>query len=449
MADIGGFPVHNYGSDPLGKLGMEMFKSSLDWDEKKKELERKAVNEAATQRQGAFMKTVEGGTATPGVGAELYGQDIGSGVDRLSQQNKVTEDIKRLTSVIKMNTDQQTYNDKEIENLTKAQEKLITRKLAIMESTNPTDRDEMLVYMNDQIQAMDAKISKIRGFDVGNSVLDSDITSWKKTKQEEAIKQIATIGKELDAATSSKTPDPEAIGAASAKLRVAITTARKTWNLPVETFTLEAKLLDDAQGAIKQNVINQLKPKEPQKPPVPTNEDKAISDRLATLGLEDSPQNRDKVRGILANDPSKARDTALISNTAFISKVLKIPEQEAIQLALKTKDSEGTVTDINKLGTMLESLSSDKNPPKWKIALIEKTAEKLGWNLVKVDKKTEPGEVFGKVWPTTTEEGGYSLEPKKDKAKTVAPQGAAPITATNPKTGQKIRWDGTKWVPVK
>ena len=341
MADIGGFPVHNYGTDPLGRMGMEMFKSSLDWDEKKKELERKAVNEAATQRQGAFMKTVEGGTATPGVGAELYGQDIGSGVDRLSQQNKVTEDIKRLTSVIKMNTDQQTYNDKEIENLTKAQEKLITRKLAIMESTNPTDRDEMLVYMNDQIQAMDAKISKIRGFDVGNSVLDSDITSWKKTKQEEAIKQIATIGKELDAATSSKTPDPEAIGAASAKLRVAITTARKTWNLPVETFTLEAKLLDDAQGAIKQNVINQLKPKEAPLLALGTNQniqrgDQNVDQRLTRYDEQGRPVFEDVSSGPKWNEKT-GEDAAFKKKAQYISTIMKIPEAEAVQLVLQGK----------------------------------------------------------------------------------------------------------------
>ncbi len=440
MADIGGFPVHNYGSDPLGRMGIEMFKSSLDWDEKQKELERRATIEAATQQRGAFMETVKGGTAPPGVASKLYGSEIGGGVDRLSQQNQVTEELKRLTGIIKMNTDQQTYTEKQITSIEDAQGKLMKRKLELMDAGG---QDDMVVYMNDQLKAMDAKVSQLRGFNIGSSVTASDLSSWKTTKQEEATKQIAALGTELKTAMGAKEPDSEAIGAASAKLQAAITTMQQKWKLPKENFTLEATLLKKADEAMKQVVVAKLSPP---KPPTPTNEDKAILDRLATLGLPPTPENRDRVRTILANEPNKARETALVSNTAFISKVLKIPEQEAIHLALKTKDSEGTVSDINKLGTMLESLATDKNPSKWKIALIEKTAEKLGWNLVKVDPKTKPGEYLGTVWPTTIEEGGYSLEPKKTK-------GTTESLLKGKKEGQYrvngviVNWDGSKVIP--
>uniref|UniRef100_A0A6H1Z5N5 Uncharacterized protein n=1 Tax=viral metagenome TaxID=1070528 RepID=A0A6H1Z5N5_9ZZZZ len=442
---IGGFPVHNYGSDPLGKMGLQMMQSSMDWDQQKKISEQKAMQEAAAGQRSAYMKTVEAGTAAPGSGEAMYGPGVGQGVDAMNKQAAVAEMIKKNQSILKFNIDNQTYTEKQITQLESAQKKMLEKKTELLDAGG---QEDMVTYMNDQLKAMDGQISKLRGFSVGDSVLMSDIASWKSTRQEENVKQIAMLGTELRSAMETKNPIPEEINAASGKLQAAITIARDKWKLSKESFTLEADLLSKGAEAFKQNIINQLKPKEP-KEFAPSNEDKAILDRMASLGLPDSPQNRDKVRTMLANDPSKSRDTALVSNTAFISKVLKIPEQEAIQLALKTKDSEGSVSDINKLGTMLESLANDKNPSKWKMALIEKTAEKLGWNLIKIDPKTKPGDVFGKVWPTTTEEGGYSLEPKKTKENVPTQKSAAPITATNPKTGAKVQWDGKRWIPAK
>ncbi len=260
MADIGGYPVHNYGTDPLGRMGVEMFKSSLDWDEKQKELERRATIEAATQQRGAFIETVKGGTAPPGVASQLYGPQIGGGVDRLSQQNQIGEEIKRLSSVIKMNTDQQTYTEKQVTSIESAQEKIMKRKLELMDVGG---QEDMVVYMNDQLKAMDAKVSQLRGFNVGSSVLASDLASWKTTKQEEATKQIAALGTELKTAMGANEPDSEAIGAASAKLQAAVTTMQQKWKLPKETFTLESKLLGEADETMRQVITAKLKPKEP------------------------------------------------------------------------------------------------------------------------------------------------------------------------------------------
>jgi hypothetical protein len=437
---IGGFPVHNYGSDPLGRMGMEMFKSSLDWDEKQKILERQAVTEAAKQQKDIYLKSAEAGTAIPGVGVQLFGREVGGGIEALNEQKRMQAEQTRILNVIKISTDQQNYDEKQIKLLEDAQEKAIKRKMELMDAGG---NEDMVVYMNDQLKAMDANISKLRGFDVGSSVVSSDLSSWKKTRQEEAVKEIAILTKNLQSAIGSNNPDTEEIASASGKLGAAILLNKQKYGFTKEDFTLQAELLKQAESKTGEVMAARVKP-----PPVPTptNEDKAILDRLATLGLEDTRQNRDRVRTILANEPNKSRETALVSNTAFISQVLKIPKEEALKLAMGTKDSEGTVSDINKLGTMLESLTNDKNPPEWKLSLIKKTAEKLGWNLVKVPAKEEPGRYFGTKWTTKTEEG-YSLEPKKGKDAITNQE--PEVTATNPKTGQKIKWDGTKWVPVK
>ena len=68
-------------------------------------------------------------------------------------------------------------------------------------------------------------------------------------------------------------------------------------------YNPDGSVLQTEEGTGK---MTQIVPRQPQGP-TPTNEDKAITDRLATMKLPDTPQNRDRVRTILLNEKTTAR----------------------------------------------------------------------------------------------------------------------------------------------
>ncbi len=355
---IGGFPVHNYGSDVLKDMseGME------SWERKRKELEAQAQAQAVKQQYEGYLKTVEGGTATPDVGSKLYGPEVGGGLDRLSQQNQATEEIKRLSSIIKMNTDKQTYDDKQISNYEKAQEKMIKQKDDYLRAGG---HDEDIVHINDGIQSIDRAVSKIRGFSIGDSVKTADLASWKTTKQEEATKQIAALGKELNTAMGATTPDPEAIAAASAKLQAAVTTMQQKWNIPKETFTLESTLLTKSQETMKQVVQDKLKPKEPK----PTFETRILEDGTR-IQVESGTGKENLVQGRTPREPV-SDDIALQRKAKYISTLMKIPEAEAAQMILQGKQQTKAQFVSKIVQDQMALITPGKSDPRLKQTIIE------------------------------------------------------------------------------
>ena len=48
------YPIHNFGTDPIGKLGISMIESSLDWDNKQKALKDRAMYDALEGQRGMY-----------------------------------------------------------------------------------------------------------------------------------------------------------------------------------------------------------------------------------------------------------------------------------------------------------------------------------------------------------------------------------------------------------
>ncbi len=105
MADIGGYPVHNYGTDPLGRMGVEMFKSSLDWDEKQKELERQSQMSVLKSERDAKLKLAESGDLPVGGASGFFTPGTSQGLDVMSgrkRQDSEMQSSKLRTENVKL-----------------------------------------------------------------------------------------------------------------------------------------------------------------------------------------------------------------------------------------------------------------------------------------------------------------------------------------------------------
>ncbi len=150
MADIGGFPVHNYGSDPLGRMGLEMMKSSLDWDEKQKILERQALQEAAKREadmSGTLMK--EGGL-TPDMNLPFSPGTNKAMLDVSSQKRKMNF-LQELNQTADYSKKKQDYQVAEINRLTTSLDYWQKKK------TEGLEAGENVVPYNDNLEIIGKK----------------------------------------------------------------------------------------------------------------------------------------------------------------------------------------------------------------------------------------------------------------------------------------------------
>lgn len=65
------YPVHNYGTNPLGQFGMQLILKNLDWDEKRKILEEQARSEVLRSNREEVSKLSTTGSLLPGSEQEL------------------------------------------------------------------------------------------------------------------------------------------------------------------------------------------------------------------------------------------------------------------------------------------------------------------------------------------------------------------------------------------
>lgn len=251
---VGGFPVHNYGSDPLGKMGLQMMQSSMDWDEKKKLRESEALNEAAKQREDAFSKNVDAGTATPGQASQIYGEDIGPGVDVRNKQNQFMNYLKDLNQTADLSKKKQDYQSAEIAKTMASLEYWGKKKKEAFEA------GQDVVPLNDNLDVLGKKLSQLTGLQF-DAVRMTDVSEIKKFKEDAAIKQVSDIEQKLTEAMA-RGDLKSAAGAASA-LGSQIMTSSKQLGMSKETFAAANETLKQFQQELPKMLAEKVKPKEP------------------------------------------------------------------------------------------------------------------------------------------------------------------------------------------
>lgn len=244
------YPVHNYGSNPLGQFGMQMLQSSLDWDEKQKLLEQQALREAVKSEREGYMKTVEAGTAPSGSAGRFFSDpNVAAGMEGMNQQNRTLNYVKQLQETAKLSKDQQEYKGKETDNAMKLWETWAKRK------------DEKILlgqdvtYENDQLKVIGESLTKLTGLEY--NPVKMDVSEIKKAKEDVFIKQISDL--ESSAIDAAAKGDLEGYSKAIAALGSAVTTASKTLRVPATQFASAMKTLEQGAQEIPKMLAEKVK----------------------------------------------------------------------------------------------------------------------------------------------------------------------------------------------
>jgi hypothetical protein len=254
------YPVHNYGTNPIGQLGLKMISDSMDWDEKKKLLETQAITETLKSNRELFVKRAETGDLPAGFEsrATQYGIDpvLTQGMGQQNERAKFQNYLKELGQTADLSEKKQKYNSAEIEKYTKSLEYWQKKKTEAMDAgTSP-------VSFNDNLEMIGQKLTELTGqqFD---PVLMTDISEIKKYKETVAIGEVSKLESQVTQAMAGE--DPKALAAARSALSGQIMTSSKQLGISKDTFASANDLLSKADEALKSMLTERVKPK-PLKP---------------------------------------------------------------------------------------------------------------------------------------------------------------------------------------
>lgn len=91
------YPIHNFGTDPIGKLGVSMIESSLDWDNKQKALEKKSIYDALEGQRGMYKDIMNAGGDVSGA-SRFYTPDLVNSMQEVSKRNAELKQNELMTS---------------------------------------------------------------------------------------------------------------------------------------------------------------------------------------------------------------------------------------------------------------------------------------------------------------------------------------------------------------
>jgi hypothetical protein len=323
---IGGFPIHNYGTDNLGRLGIKMLESDMDWDNKRKQLEMQSQSEVLKNSRELFEKGAGTGDLTQeGVSAYLQAGGNPAMVPQLLRQNNRVGNTNELQDT-KLKTENAKLKVELDGRENEADEKELNKWKKIWQSADAAGDPERRQLANDNISFRLGRIGKrqgSQGLTVDQFINGGEYDDWAEigtTKKVAASVQAVT---DIAGKVAKKEATVGDLSPAIAAAMTEITLAEKKYGK--DTMALYKTGIQTALSTLQAAATEGAKPKE-DKEYAPTNEDKEISDSLAAKGLENNEKNRAAERMSLlkakaavrtSDDVSKLyekRDTKIIND---------------------------------------------------------------------------------------------------------------------------------------
>jgi hypothetical protein len=357
MAD--GYPVHNYGTDPLGKMGLLWMQQGLDWDEKQKALEAKAIQDEATSSRSAFLKSAEAGTADPNAAYRLYEPDIARGVMGMSQAAKVTKIIQQAGFLADNAKKQQELTNLEVESALKS----VSHWKKIKEQALIAEDTDLMVAANDNLKILGQDLYKKTGYQ-HDFVAETEVSQGVDYKMGATIKVISDLTDKLNAAviTGELPKIVEANAALSKQLQLSALSLKQK---PSDAFPAAASLAKETQEKTIPELTKQmLTPKTTV--PLGTIKDVDNPDGTKSQVRFDGIQDGQQVwTNIGRSKPEEKSDdtAALQKKTSYIAKVLGVTEKEALPMAL---NAETKTKFISKIAEQSSALGIPVTPAKIK-----------------------------------------------------------------------------------
>ena len=330
------YPVHNYGTNPLGQLGMSMINSSLEWGDKQKLLERQALNEAAKQNRETATNLATTGNYT-GTAEDLVGigftRPNAEGIIKQNTSQGMKSYVDDLTKKADFSKKTQDYKNAEITKLQTSMDYWEKKKNEVK------DQGGDVIGINDNLQIIGKKLSELTGLEF-DPVAITDLSEIKKYKEDVAIKRVSELQMSLNDLMAKG--DLEGAAKAAGALGSQIMTSSKQLNLPKDTFAAANSALEKFQTELPKMLQDKVKGKEPTVVPIGTLQYKPNKDGTETAQRFQGMQGKEQVwkdEGIKsAPRVPESGSEEFKKKTGFIAATLKIPAAEAIKIQLSAKD---------------------------------------------------------------------------------------------------------------
>lgn len=307
-----GFPVHNYGTNPLGQLGMNMINSSLEWGDEQKLLERQALNEAARANRETSRSLTEKGDFA-GTPQDLVNQGYNPanavGMVNQNKRQSVANYVKSLTDTADLSKKTQEYQNAEITKLQTSLEYWGKKKNEVM------DLGGDVIGINDNLQIIGKQLSKLTGLEF-DPVAITDLSEVKKYKEEVAIKRVSELQMSLNDLMAKG--DLEGAAKAAGALGSQIMTSSKQLNLPKDTFAAANSALEKFQTELPKILQDKVKEKAEVTPKL---EYRDLGDKVVALDTTGKVV-KSYPKGATPSNPADEKDTTTKKNWMDYNKSL-------------------------------------------------------------------------------------------------------------------------------